>query len=110
MTDKLFDDINWVIVHSLKAVQVKSGIIYLGINCLTPNSTESKTDEFSKVTNWGKLKTKHCSTVKTYCLTAFQSYLWGSVIAIESKDGKLCITQGFTLGVKGLPNSTTVKY
>ena len=29
---------------------------------------------------------------------------------MESKVRKLCITQGFTLGVKGLTNSTTVKY
>ena len=32
------------------------------------------------------------------------------VVSIESKVRKLCITQGFTLGVKGLTNSTTVKY
>ena len=32
------------------------------------------------------------------------------VLSIESKVRKLCIAQGFTLGVKGLTNSTTVKY
>ena len=32
------------------------------------------------------------------------------VLSNESKVRKLCITQGFTLGVKGLTNSTTVKY
>ena len=32
------------------------------------------------------------------------------VLYMESKVRKLCITQGFTLGTKGLTNSTTVKY
>ena len=37
--------------------------VKLLINSLTADSAKSKTDKFSKLTNWVKLKTKHHSKV-----------------------------------------------
>ena len=65
-------------------------------NPYIPDSAKSKTVTFSKITNWGKYNANEWSHFR--------------VLYMESKVRKLCITQGFTLGVKGLTNSTTVKY
>ena len=58
------------------------------ISSFTPDSAKSQSDKFSKITNWIRLKNKQPHSTG-FCL-------------IESKVRKLCITQGFTLGVKGL--------
>ena len=55
-------------------------------NPFTLDSTKPKIDKLSKITNWAK------------------SNEWSHyrVLAIELKARKICITQGLTLGVKGL--------
>ena len=71
------------------------------------DGVNSKNYKFTKATNWGKLNNRqHHSTAQQL------SNEWShfKVLSIESKVRKLCITQGFTLGVKGLTNSSTVKY
>ena len=60
-------------------------------SAFTPDSAKSKIDEFYKVTNWVKLKTKqHHSKVLR------NSFPMNGHTSIESKLRKLCITQGFT--------------
>ena len=46
-----------------------------------------------------KIEKTNSTTVK-YCSTTFQWMV--TLLTIESKDRKLCITQGFSLGVKGI--------
>ena len=62
------------------------------LNRFTSDSAKSKIDEFSKFTNWLELKNNN-SPMNGHTL---------GFLSIESKVRKLCITQGFTLGVKGL--------
>ena len=66
----------------------------------TPDIAKSKINKFSKITNWVKLKTKQLHR-KVTAHTAFQR-----LVSVR-KGIKLCITQGFTLGVKGLNNYWT---
>ena len=75
----------------------------LEINPFTPDSTTFKADKFSKITNWVKLKNKH-HHIKVQ-LSNELSHL--RVLSIESKRRELCITQGFTVGVKGLRMDTS---
>ena len=64
-------------------------------NPFTFHRAKSKIDKCSKITNWVKLKNKqHHSKV---LLNSFPM-----VLSIESNIRKLCITQGFTMGGKGL--------
>ena len=62
----------------------------------TPESAKSKIDNYLNVENWTKLKKKHHSKVM---LNSFSMFTLKRVL---SKVGKRCITQSFTLGVKGL--------
>ena len=75
----------------------------LALNPLIPDSAKSKSDKFQKLDNWGKLK-------KSTAQQLSNEWSHFRILSLESKLRKLCITQGFTLGVKGLTNSTTVKY
>ena len=63
------------------------------LNHFTPAGAKSKPDKFSKIANWIKLKNKQQTA--THQITAQH-------VSIESKVRELCITHGFTLGVKGL--------
>ena len=74
----------------------------------TPDSAKSKIDTFSKMANLVTLNNKlHHSKV---LLNRFSMNGHTLKLSIESKVRILCITERFTLGVKGLTNSTTVKY
>ena len=88
----------------LRQPKFKSNVQGLQLfNPFTIVSDQSKIDKFPKTTNCVKLKRSAAQQL---------SNEWSDlrVLSIESKVRKLCITQGFTLGVKGLTNSTTVKY
>ena len=61
----------------------------------TPDSAKSKIDPFSRITNWGKLKVLP-NSFPMNCHTL------GFSRSMESKVRKLCITQAFTPGIKGL--------
>ena len=66
----------------------------MGINTSTPDGAKSKMFKFFKITNWVKLKNKqHNSKV---LLNSFP--INGHTLAFCLRI--LCITQGFTLGVK----------
>ena len=76
---------------------------------LTPDSDNSKSDNVPKLQIGKKIEKQ---TVSQSGTAEQLSNEWAHfrVLTIESKVRKLCITQGFTLGVRGLTNSTTVKY
>ena len=80
---------------------VKILLVMKVFNPFTLDSVKSKTDKCFKITNWVKMKNKqHHSKVTAQQLSNEWSHFM--VLSIESKARKLCITQGFTLGVKGL--------
>ena len=74
---------------------------------LQPNTAKSKIDKFSNFTNLVKLKNKrHESTAQQ--LSNEWSHL--RVLSIESNVRRLYITQGFTLGGKGLTLVISLKW
>ena len=88
----------WIRPFTLGSETVPSKIRPPSFNPFTPDSTKSKIDQISKITNWVKLKNK-----QHYSKELLNSFTMnGHVLYIESKARKLCITQGFSLGVKGL--------
>ena len=69
----------------------------IAFNRFTPDSTKSKTDKFSKITNWVKLKNnEHRSKVLLNSFPMNSHTL--RILSIESKVRKLCITQRFNSG------------
>ena len=77
--------------------------LFKEVECLspfTPDSDKSKIDNFFQNYKLGTIK-KNSTTVK-YCSTASNEWSHFRVLSIESEVRKLCIMQGFTLGVKGL--------
>ena len=72
------------------------------VNSFTADSAKSKINELFKITNWVNWKTvKYCFPMNGHIL---------GFCPLGSKVRKLYINQGFTLGVKGLRDGTTVKY
>ena len=64
----------------------------------TSDSAKSKFDKFSKITNWVKMNNKQYHGI--VLLNSFPMNF--RVLSLESEGRKLCITQGSTLGIKGL--------
>ena len=77
------------------------------VNPFTSDSATSKINKFSEITNWVN-KQLHSNLSTAQQLSKEWSHF--RVLYMESKVTTLCITQGFILEVKGLTNSSTVKY
>ena len=68
------------------------------ISPFIPDSVKSKlTDKFSKIHNWVELKNK-----QYHSRVLLNSFPKERALSKESNVRKLCISQGFTLGVKWL--------
>ena len=77
-------------------------------NPFTADSFKSKINKVSKLTNRVKLKNKQCHSKVLLHSFLMNGHTYLRVLSMESKVRKLCITQGFTLGVIGLKESNVI--